>query len=604
MKNTRRGRLRCKRKVDGVDRRRGSRRPPGTALERRLNACAQIGEHFGATRIRRDGDDAGWADGKPGQLALQRHRSGNGTWVQCRPLLHRRTTAGDRTVEHVVQHVLHPHRQRTRQGVRGEKTDLRNLEGIGGRPKGLVDFAFDDHRDRMESRIAIGPRVHPGKPYDLAPVDARLLGKLADDALAQRLPPPERAAGQCPLPDVEPSHEKPPAVASSRRRSDPDDGAPQKVPGYLLHQSQKAFGDPGPLHRMALYRRRGDRDREKTPVMKLVTFRTDAHDRAGILSGDRVIDLENALAWFEHTEGRRCDCAHVVDRYGRGVLGFIEHSDRARPAADAIVREHTAGRLPPVFDSRILSHAFDEVSLRAPLPHPPSLRDGYAFRQHVEAARRNRGLAMIPEYDDAPVFYFGNHHAVVGPGEVRARGEQLRQLDYELEAAIVVGKTAENLTATDADEAIFGMTIMNDWSARALQMHEMKLSLGPAKGKDFATSLGPWLVTLDELLPRATRTERGLVFDLAMRATVNGATLSRGNLKDMHFTFAQILERASYGATLVPGDVIGSGTCGTGCLLELNGSKATNDLWLEPGDIVVLEIEGLGALENRVVDGA
>ena len=145
------------------------------------------------------------------------------------------------------------------------------------------------------------------------------------------------------------------------------------------------------------------------------------------------------------------------------------------------------------------------------------------------------------------------------------------------------------------------MTIMNDWSARGLQMEEMKMNLGPAKGKDFATSLGPWLVTLDELLPHATETERGLVFDLPMRASVNGETLSRGNVKDMTFTFAQILERASYGARLVPGDVVGSGTCGTGCLLELNGSKGTNSRWLKPNDVVVLEIEGLGKLQNRVV---
>jgi fumarylacetoacetate (FAA) hydrolase len=337
--------------------------------------------------------------------------------------------------------------------------------------------------------------------------------------------------------------------------------------------------------------------------MKLVTFRTDANDRAGVLAGGTVIDLENAFAWYEHTAGRPSNGAHVTDCYGRGILGFVEQADRARPAADAIVRAYGAGLLPRQFDGGILSHALSEVSLRAPLPNPPSLRDGYAFRQHVEAARRNRGLTMIPEYDDAPVFYFANHHAVVGPGEVRVYGEQLRQLDYELEAAIVVGKEAKNLTAAAADEAIFGMTIMNDWSARTLQMHEMKLSLGPAKGKDFATSLGPWLVTLDELLPRTEKTERGLVFDLAMQAAVNGATLSRGNLRDMHFTFAQILERASYGAALFPGDVIGSGTCGTGCLLELNGSKTTNDLWLAPGDIVVLEIDGLGRLENRVVEG-
>jgi fumarylacetoacetate (FAA) hydrolase len=137
-------------------------------------------------------------------------------------------------------------------------------------------------------------------------------------------------------------------------------------------------------------------------------------------------------------------------------------------------------------------------------------------------------------------------------------------------------------------------------------MQEMKLNLGPAKGKDFATSLGPWLVTIDELLQRATETERGLVFDLPMRASVNGEVLSRGNAKDMHFTFAQILERVSYGAKVVPGDVIGSGTCGTGCLLELNGSKITDNRWLKPNDVVVLEIEGLGKLQNRIIlaDGA
>jgi fumarylacetoacetate (FAA) hydrolase len=132
-------------------------------------------------------------------------------------------------------------------------------------------------------------------------------------------------------------------------------------------------------------------------------------------------------------------------------------------------------------------------------------------------------------------------------------------------------------------------------------MEEMKLNLGPAKGKDFATSLGPWLVTVDELLPYAKKSDRGTVFDMTMRASVNGQELSRGNVKDMTFTFAQILERASYGVTLVPGDVVGSGTCGTGCLLELNGSKITKDLWLKPGDVVTLSIDGLGTLENRVV---
>jgi fumarylacetoacetate (FAA) hydrolase len=143
---------------------------------------------------------------------------------------------------------------------------------------------------------------------------------------------------------------------------------------------------------------------------------------------------------------------------------------------------------------------------------------------------------------------------------------------------------------------------MNDFSARALQMEEMKLSLGPAKGKDFATALGPYLVTIDELTAKATPTPNGTTWDLGMRAFVNGVQVSHGNVKDMTWTFAQILERASYGATLFPGDVIGSGTCGTGCFLELNGSKITNNQWLMPGDSVVLEVDGLGRLENRVVE--
>jgi fumarylacetoacetate (FAA) hydrolase len=175
------------------------------------------------------------------------------------------------------------------------------------------------------------------------------------------------------------------------------------------------------------------------------------------------------------------------------------------------------------------------------------------------------------------------------------------RLDFELEAAVVVGRKARNLRAADADSAIFGMTIMNDFSARALQMEEMKLSLGPAKGKDFATALGPWLVTMDELAPRTTRGPNGASFDLEMRAFVNGVQVSRGNVKDMHWTFAQILERASYGVDLFPGDVIGSGTVGTGCFLELNGSNVTKDQWLRHGDTVALEIDGLGRLEHRIV---
>ena len=244
-----------------------------------------------------------------------------------------------------------------------------------------------------------------------------------------------------------------------------------------------------------------------------------------------------------------------------------------------------------------------DITLLSPVPHPSSVRDGYAFRQHVETARRNRGLEMIPEFDLFPIFYFTNHHAITGPGDVLVQKLHLDKLDFELEAAVVIGKQGRNISADRADDYIFGYTIMNDWSARTLQMEEMKLNLGPAKGKDFATSLGPWLVTRDELAKagRLKKANKGEVLEASMKAYINGKQYSEGNVNQMNWTFAQIIERASYGVTLYPGDVIGSGTVGTGCLLELNGSKITNNLWLQAGDTVVLEIDGLGRLENRVM---
>jgi fumarylacetoacetate (FAA) hydrolase len=242
-----------------------------------------------------------------------------------------------------------------------------------------------------------------------------------------------------------------------------------------------------------------------------------------------------------------------------------------------------------------------QVTLRACVPNPPSMRDGYAFRQHVEAARRNRGVPMIEEFDHFPIFYFTNHMSVIGPGPCRVMPLHLDQLDFELEAAIVIGKRGRNIKAADADKHIFGYTIMNDLSARKLQMDEMKLNLGPAKGKDFATALGPWLVTKDELAPYRKPSAQGDRYSLEMSCEVNGAQVSKGNMADMNWTFAQIIERASYGVDLHPGDVIGSGTVGTGCFLELNGSKITQNQWLKPGDKVVLRMTALGELENSIV---
>ena len=207
---------------------------------------------------------------------------------------------------------------------------------------------------------------------------------------------------------------------------------------------------------------------------------------------------------------------------------------------------------------------------------------------------------MIPDWYDIPVFYFGNHTAILGPDDPVRRPKASQALDFELELACVIGRRGKDIPAPDAQRYIFGYTIMNDWSARDVQMKEMKVGLGPAKGKDFATSLGPWLVTPDEIEDRRIeRGDKGSVYDLSMTARVNGAERSRGNWKDIYFTFAQMIERASADVWLHAGDVIGSGTVGTGCLLELTSGQGP---WLNPGDVVELEIERLGVLRNRIVE--
>lgn len=328
--------------------------------------------------------------------------------------------------------------------------------------------------------------------------------------------------------------------------------------------------------------------------MKLVTFRSSVGLRPGIVVQDRILDLLAAFLHHEREAGRDASPSTVEKKYGNSILGFIERAEIARPEAEELLVR--ASSLPDSLFFPLLG-----ADLVAPIPRPSSMRDGYAFRQHVEAARRNRGVPMIPEFDHFPVFYFTNHQAVVGPGPLAVRPMQRERLDFELEAAIVIGRQGTNLRCEEADSSIFGYMIMNDWSARAVQMEEMKLSLGPAKGKDFATGLGPYLVTCDELADRRISGPRGDRYDLAMTASVNGRQLSAGNLHDMHWTFAEILERVSYGVTVYPGDVIGSGTVGTGCLLELNGSKITDNLWLQPGDQVSLEIERMGVLENILV---
>jgi len=216
---------------------------------------------------------------------------------------------------------------------------------------------------------------------------------------------------------------------------------------------------------------------------------------------------------------------------------------------------------------------------------------------------------MIAEFDQYPVFYFTNHHSIQGPGEVSCMPDHFNKLDFELEVAIVIARHGRNIPAEEADDYIGGFMIMNDLSARTLQMEEMMLNLGPAKGKDFATVIGPWLVTPDELEPYLTPAKEGHTgknYMLSMRCKVNDVLVSEGNLSDMNWTFAEIIERCAYGVNLYPGDVIGSGTVGTGCFLELNGTGKLNnpdyhEQWLKEGDVIEMEVEGLGVLTNVIV---
>jgi len=323
--------------------------------------------------------------------------------------------------------------------------------------------------------------------------------------------------------------------------------------------------------------------------MRFVTYQNSNNEsRAGFIVSGKVYDLQatGKTAGIEITSN---------------MLDFLQESEKNFVLAKEIEEN--------VKKSDGFTHIEPE-RLLSPLPNPPSVRDGYAFRQHVAAARRNRGVDMIPEFDQYPIFYFTNHSAIFGEGDILVEKDHLEKCDFELEWAAVIGKKGKNIDSSVADDYIFGYTIFNDLSARLLQMEEMMLNLGPAKGKDFASTFGPVLVTKDEIKDYSIPTPFGLNYNLEMKAYHNGEQISSGNTKDMNWTFAEIIERASYGVEIRPGDVIGSGTVGTGCYLELNGTRAREakergevytPVWLQNGDEITLEIEQLGTLRNRIV---
>lgn len=317
--------------------------------------------------------------------------------------------------------------------------------------------------------------------------------------------------------------------------------------------------------------------------MKFVTFLENQQEKVGLVLQDAIYDLTKINSNLPAT-----------------LIGILADDDSSLLICQQIYHEINRGEYKKAL--------VENPHLLAPIPHPSSFRDAYAFRQHVETSRLNRGLEMIPEFDQFPVFYFSNHQAIQGPGKVYAMEKHFDRMDFELEVAIVIKKEGMNITAEDADDYIGGFMILNDLSARALQMEEMKLNLGPAKGKDFASMFGPYLVTPDEITNEKVEPKKGHIgncYDLEMTCVVNGIEVSRGNFKEMHWTFAEIIERISYGVKLYPGDIIGSGTVGTGCFLELNGTGKRQDVtyreqWLQPNDSIEMSITGLGKLVNSV----
>ena len=283
------------------------------------------------------------------------------------------------------------------------------------------------------------------------------------------------------------------------------------------------------------------------------------------------------------------------------------------PVPDTIWAYHL---LPPE-DKALLQHLVDHVAdlspeqrgtlIRrdvrrlAPVPHPNAIRCFSTFEGHTRIVRQRRGLNMPTEWYDVPGFFFGNHSAVCGHlAEVPQPASFW--VDYELQVACVIGKKGRNIRPENADAYIAGYTIANDWCARDLEMYELRLGMGIAKGRDFAVSLGPTLVTPDELVPYALGEGAALRYDLDAQITVNNRTLlglSRSNFGDMHFSFAQMIERASADTWLYPGDVLLTGAVNNGSLLSI-GAEDMLGRWLQPGDVIDLEVTGLGVLRNTL----
>ena len=304
-----------------------------------------------------------------------------------------------------------------------------------------------------------------------------------------------------------------------------------------------------------------------------------------------LVDLEIAR---RRAVALRPERAHDALLYRQPITTLDDHL--ARGLRVVTLTDLVDGFVPrggPDEDEAVLEA--DDVRFGPPVLAPPSLRDGYGFEQHVGIMWRRRDADIPEAWYRLPIFYFSNVSELRGPDDPVWAPAGSEELDFEIEIAALIDTPARDLPVDRAEEAIGGYTIFNDWSARDLQRDETAVRLGPAKGKDFASSIGPWLVTPDEL----EDARRGAGYDLEMTVTVNGTETSRGRWSDIHHGFAALAARASADVTLRPGELLGSGTVGTGCLLEVKDS--TLGRYLQPGDEVVLSVDRLGSLRSPIV---
>lgn len=304
----------------------------------------------------------------------------------------------------------------------------------------------------------------------------------------------------------------------------------------------------------------------------------------------RWLDLEEARQGLLVENPQR---AHNSPLFRQSVTTLDDHLARALRVET--LAELVEGYARAADDDEAVLDAAD-LEFGPPILRPPSLRDFYAFEGHVRTMWERRGGTVPEAWYRIPIFYFSNVSEIRGPNEPIWCPAASQELDYELEVAALIDTPVHDLDAKDAEEAIGGYMVFNDWSARDLQREETAVRLGPAKGKDFATSIGPWLVTPDELAD----VRQGKGYNLEMTATVNGVELSRGSWSSAQFSFGEMIARASADVRLRPGDLIGSGTVGTGCLLEVRDEILKR--YLQPRDLVTLAVDRLGALSNPIAE--